>query len=452
MSFSKDFTWGVATAAYQIEGAASEDGRGLSVWDVFSKTPGKVVDMDNGDIACNHYNRYKEDIAIMKSMGVKAYRFSISWPRVMPNGINEINTKGLDFYDKLVDELIANGIEPYVTLFHWDFPHELYKKGGWLNKECTDWFSEYTKVVVDRLSDRVKYWFTQNEPQCYIGLGHADGMHAPGLKLPWKEALIAGHNSMLAHGKSVMTIRAYAKQKPFVAYAPCGSVAVPKSNSPEDIEAARLDMFYPSQKSLHTISMLVDPVVLGEYPEGAYEVFGKDLPEMTPEDRSIMCQPLDFLGMNNYSGHVVYMGSDGKPVNEPKKPGRPQTSMGWDIIPEAIYWGAKMMCERYKLPLVIAENGMANNDWVAKDGKVYDYQRIDYVSNYLSNLKKLASEGVDIRGYFHWSFMDNFEWSLGYSKRFGLVHVDYETGKRTVKKSGEWYKKVIESNGEDLSL
>ncbi|GKX31497.1 beta-glucosidase [Vallitalea longa] len=452
MGFKKDFVWGIATAAYQVEGGYNQDGRGLSVWDNFSHTPEIVVDMHNGDTACDSYNRYKEDVALMKKIGVKAYRFSISWSRVLPCGTGKVNEKGLEYYDKLVDELIANGIEPYITLFHWDFPYALYKQGGWLNDKSPEWFAEYTKVVIERLSDRVKFWITQNEPQCYIDLGHSKGQHAPGLQLPWNEVLLAGRNSMLAHGRAVMTIRKYAKQSPIIGYAPCGSVAIPNTNSDEDIEAAVIDMFRPSQKSLFTISMLVDPVILGRYPEGAEEIYGEDLPILTDKQKEIMCQPLDFLGFNNYSGHKVYMNSEGEVCRVKKQVGRAQTAMEWDVMPEGIYWGPRLMSERYNLPFYITENGMANLDWKAQDGKIYDYQRIDFTSRYLANYRKLASEGVDLRGYFHWSLLDNFEWKLGYSRRFGMVYVDFETGERTLKESAYWYNKVISSNGEDLSL
>ena len=450
MEFSKDFVWGAATASYQVEGAAKEGGRGPSIWDVFSRTPGKVLDMHNGDVGCDQYHHMKEDVALMKTIGIKAYRFSISWSRVLPMGTGQINEEGLKYYDSLVDELLANGIEPYITLFHWDLPYELYKQGGWLNEHIVDWFGEYVKVVVDRLSDRVTYWITQNEPQCYIGQGYKTGTHAPGLTLPWSEALLAAKHSMMAHGRAVEVIREYAKKAPKVGYAPCGSVAIPKTSSASDIEAARRDMFDAYEKSMHVVGLFTDPVILGKYPEGAEALYGKDLPKLTEADIRLMKQPLDFLGMNNYSGHLVTMGEDGRPVSLPKVPGRPQTDMHWDIMPEAIYWCFRFMCERYKLPMYVTENGMANVDFPARDGKVYDYQRIEYTGRYLEQLRKLVSEGYPVKGYFHWSLLDNFEWAFGYNRRFGMIYVDYETGKRTIKESGKWYQNVIKTNGAEL--
>lgn len=448
MGFRKDFVWGVATAAFQIEGGAKE--RGASIWDEFCRTPGKVLDMHTGDVACDHYHRYKEDVKLMGEIGAAAYRFSINWPRVFPEGIGKVNPAGLDFYDSLVDELLKNGIEPYVTLYHWEFPYELHKKGGWLNRDSADWFAEYVHAVVERLSDRVKYWMTQNEPQCYIGLGYSRGEHAPGLQLPWKEVLLAGHHSMLAHGKAVTAIRQASKQKAAVGYAPTGSVKIPFSETPEDIEAARRAMFEVSSRSMFSTSLLLDPVILGKYPEEAYAVFGKEMPEIKQGDMETMSQPLDFLGFNIYSGGRVKMGTDGKPEAVKEPAGHSQTAMNWSVTPEALYWGPKFLMERYKLPFYITENGMANLDWVSQEGTVEDPQRIDFLGRYIGEYRRLAEEGADVRGYFHWSLMDNFEWAFGYSKRFGLVYVDFATGERRIKKSGYWYRKVIESNGKIL--
>lgn len=452
MGFKDDFVWGAATAAYQVEGAAQEGGRGLSIWDVFSRDPSRVVEAQSGDVSCDQYHRFVEDVGLMKEMGLKAYRFSVSWSRVMPEGVGRVNEEGLRYYDRLVDELLRNGIVPYVTLFHWDLPYELYKQGGWLNPRIVDWFADYVRVVVERLSDRVTNWMTQNEPQCYIGIGYRAGRHAPGLQLPYSEVLLAAKHSMLAHGRAVQVIRSCAKSAPKVGYAPCGAVAIPRTPTAPDIEAARMDMFNIYDRGLHVVPLFVDPVILGTWPEGAAEVFGEDLPPLTEEDIRIMKQPLDFLGMNNYSGHVVYMGDDGLPKNEKKPWGREQTAMDWDIQPEAIYWCFRLMCERYGLPMYVTENGMANIDLVSDDGKVYDYQRISYTGRYLEQLRKLAGEGYDIRGYFHWSLIDNYEWSFGYSRRFGLIHVDYATQKRTIKESGKWYRRVIETNGQKLQL
>ncbi|MEF3308099.1 GH1 family beta-glucosidase [Paenibacillus sp. GYB004] len=449
MGFSKNFVWGAATAAYQVEGAASIDGRGLSVWDIYGATPGKVLHGHTGQRACNHYERYKGDVGLMKEIGLQAYRFSVSWPRVLPEGVGSVNDKGLDFYDRLVDELLHHGIEPYITLFHWDFPYELYKKGGWLNRDSANWFADYSAVVVNRLSDRVKNWITLNEPPVFINLGHKTGKHAPGLQLPLQEVLQAAHHAMLGHGKAVQAIRHNAKLQVQVGYAPNTQVPIPNTDSLEDIEAARFKMFeIQTKQDTNLASLFVDPVVLGDYPQSAYEVFGSDMPAMLSDDLKTICQPLDFIGFNIYHGARYKKGDGAKPERVAFKEGHMETSMGWPVTPEALYWGPKFIVDRYKLPLYITENGMANTEWPNLDGQIYDHQRIDFLSRYLGQLKRLAEEGADLRGYFCWSLMDNYEWSHGYAERFGLIYVDYETEERTVKQSGLWYKRVIETNGE----
>ncbi len=455
MAFKENFVWGAATASYQIEGAAYEDGKGLSVWDTFSHEPGKVFEGNTGDVACDHYHRYKEDVDLMKSMGLQAYRMSISWPRVLPKGIGKINEKGLDFYDRLIDSLLEKGIDPYVTLFHWDFPYELYKKGGWLNSDSADWFAEYTQVIVDKLSDRVTHWMTINEPQCYIGLGHQTGSHAPGLQMGARDYMQASHNTLLAHGKSVQVIRAFSKKTPRIGLAPATVVVLPDALDEKSIEAARYATFDLSHVDSvsdlgWTNSFFMDPIFLGKYPEKVIEIFGKYLPEHYQEDLKIISGELDFFACNIYTGrHIVY-GKDGKPQIAKRAQGHAVTGFNWAMTPDVLYWGAKFFYERYKKPIIIAENGLSSKDWVSLDGKVHDQGRIDYVIRYLSQLKKAASEGVDIEAYFHWTLMDNFEWAAGYRERFGLIHVDFETGKRTLKESAFWYKNVIETNGNHL--
>jgi len=451
MGFSKDFVWGVATASYQIEGAAFEDGKGLSVWDVFSnKNPRAVKNGDTGNTACDHYHRFKEDVGIMSEIGVKAYRFSISWPRVLPEGTGKVNEKGLDFYDALVDELLAKGIKPYVTLFHWDYPYELYKKGGWLNPESPDWFAEYVKVIVDRLSDRVEYWMTLNEPQCFILIGHEAGVHAPGLKLDRSQVLLAAHNALLAHGRAVQAIRGYSKNPCKIGYAPAGSVVFPETNSQEDIDAARKAMFSCDSGNLWVSSWWMDPVFLGKYPEDGLKVNEKWLPQIKQEDMKIISQPLDFFGVNIYHGRKVRADQKGGYEYAGDKPGYARTAIDWAVTPEALYWGPKFYYERYKKPVIITENGMSNIDWVSVDGKVHDPQRIDYLYRYIRELKRAADDNVDVQGYMLWSLLDNFEWAEGYSQRFGIVYVDFETQKRIIKDSGYWYREVIESNGENI--
>jgi beta-glucosidase len=446
MSFPKNFAWGVSSAAYQIEGAWNEDGKGPSVWDMFCRKPGAIWNGDHADTACDHYHRFKEDIAIMAGLGIKHYRLSLSWPRIMPEGTGSINEKGLAFYDALIDSLLAANITPWVTLFHWDYPYALYKKGGWLNPESSDWFAAYVKIVVERLSDRVTHWMTLNEPQCYIGIGHLDGIHAPGLKLPFDQYLLATHNTLLAHGKGVMAIREKAKKTPVIGYAPVGHNAFPASLSKEDIEAARKATFAVGMHQW-TSSWFMDPPILGTYPEEGLKLYGKLMPHYTESEMKTIKQPLDFLGVNIYRGTPTKADADGNPVAIPNKPGHVTNSFRWPITPEALRWGPRFFYERYKLPIVITENGLSDINWVHLDGNVYDPNRIDYISRYLLELKKAIHDGADIRGYFHWSIMDNFEWADGYRERFGLIHVDYQTQKRTPKQSALWYSRLISSNG-----
>lgn len=452
MSFRDDFAWGAATAAYQIEGAATEDGKGLSVWDVLSHKDGFVKDNNNGDIACDHYHRFKQDVQLMKQMGLKAYRFSISWPRVLPNGIGQVNEAGLDFYDKLVDELVANDIEPYVTLFHWDYPNELFRKGGWMNPDSPDWFAEYTKAVVERLSDRVTHWMTLNEPQCYVALGHKYGTHAPGLKMDNSYVMQIIHNVLLSHGKSVQTIRQYAEKTPIVGYAPVLEYVAPKTNSKEDIELAKQTMFSCTPDGMgFSEPWWNGPIYEGKYPEDGLKLYEQWLPKIGQNDMKIIHQPLDFFGFNFYRSECTAGYVNGEPkVSIDHTVGLPLTAFDWEVTPDGFYHVVKALYEKYQLPLLITENGLANQDWVSLDGKVHDPQRIDFLQRYLRSLKQAASEGVDVMGYMHWSLMDNFEWAAGYHKRFGMIYVDYETQERILKDSAYWYKKVIESNGEIL--
>jgi len=443
MGFRDDFKWGVATASFQIEGGYED--RGDTVWDMFCRKNGAVAFGHDGKMACDHYNRYKEDVALMKQMGVKTYRFSLSWSRIMPDGLGRINQKGVDFYNNLIDELIANGIEPYITLFHWDYPTALYRKGGWLNSESPVWFEEYTKVVVDLFSDRVSNWFTLNETLCFISVGHANGEHAPGLKLSEEDVLLAGHHALLAHGRAVRTIRKYSKTKPNIGYAPVGEVKVPASDSPEDIKAAYEEMFKVIKPHYWGNAMWIEPIMTGRYAEGMLEILKNAGIEVTEEEMEIISEPIDFLGMNIYVGGRV-----GKDGYVPSKVGFDQTTMTWEMTPEALYWGPKFYYERYKKPVYITENGMSNVDIVSEDGKVHDPQRIEFLRRYIKELKRAADDGVEILGYFQWSLMDNFEWAEGYQRRFGLIYVDYPTQKRIMKDSAYWYKNLIENNGADL--
>ncbi len=447
MKFPKGFVWGAAAASYQVEGAAYEDGKGLSVWDTLCRKPGAIWNGHTGDVACDHYHRYRSDVALMKRIGLKAYRLSISWPRVMPDGVGRVNEKGMAFYDRLIDALIAAGIQPFVTLFHWDYPYALYQRGGWLNRDSADWFAEYAAVVVSRLSDRVQHWMTQNEPQCFIGLGHESGGHAPGLKLPEAEWLQAAHHAMLAHGRAVQAIRAASRVPCRIGYAPVGAAAYPETERPADVAAARQQMFSVRAKSVWNNAWWMDPIFLGRYPEDGWKLFGASVPKVEPGDMKTIRQKLDFFGVNVYRGGCVRRGPDGRPEDVPLKAGHPLTAFHWEVTPEALYWAPRFYYERYKLPIYVTENGMANTDWIALDGKVHDPQRIDYTQRYLRALGRAVRDGVDVRGYFHWSIMDNFEWAEGYKQRFGMIYVDYPTQRRILKDSAHWYSRVIRTNG-----
>jgi beta-glucosidase len=448
MSFPKDFVWGAAAASYQVEGGAYDDGKGLSVWDMMCRQPGKIWERNTGDISCDHYHRYQEDARLMGEIGLKAYRLSISWPRVIPEGVGEINEKGLAFYDRLVDVLMENGVQPWITLFHWDYPYSLYCRGGWLNRDSSDWFAEYTGVIVDRLSDRVSHWMTLNEPQVFIDAGHRTGRHAPGIQLGLRDLLIASHNSLLAHGKAVQVIRARTRTKPIIGAAPVGVTKIPATERPQDVESARRRMFSVLDKDFMNNTWFADPMVLGKYPEDGVKLFESELPDFPEKDMAIICQPLDFYGANIYRGDIIISTSNGGSELVKSPDGPALTTMEWTITPEALYWGPRFLYERYGLPIVITENGMANCDWVHRDSKVHDPQRIDFISRYLRELKRAIEDGVAIKGYFVWSIMDNFEWAHGYKQRFGLIYCDYATGKRTLKDSAYWYKDVIASNGE----
>ncbi len=448
--FPKDFIWGVATASYQVEGGATEDGRGPSVWDVFTKKKGAVFEGHTGDVACDHYHRYKEDIALMKTLGVKGYRFSVSWTRVLPEGVGTPNPKGIDFYSRLVDELLKNGIQPLCTVFHWDYPQALYKKGGWLNRDSAEWFGEYSALLGEKLGDRIKVWATQNEPQCFIGLALLDGVHAPGDKLKFTDYLTAAHNGMRAHGRSVQALRAKVKDAK-IGYVLAAQITQPATTSPEDIEAARTAIFAVNNRSEWNNAWWTDPVVLGKYPEDGIATFGKDMPKFNPRDLEEMKQPIDYLGLNIYKADTYKRGANGKPEQVPVPPGYPRSGVDWQpITPSCMYWGPRFFYDRYKMPATITENGLSTRDQVFLDGKVHDPQRIDYMHRVLLELSRAIKDGVPIGGYYAWSLLDNFEWSDGYKQRFGLVYVDYTNLKRVPKDSFDWYRKVIASNGRTL--
>ena len=448
MKFPKDFIWGAATSSYQIEGAAYREGGGRSVWDMLGQQPEKIVNGDTGKVACDHYNRYRQDVALMSDIALQAYRFSISWPRVLPDGTGKVNQRGLDFYSQLVDELLEKNISPWITLFHWDFPYTLYCRGGWLNRDSADWFADYTALVVDKLSDRVSHWGTLNEPQCFIGLGHQDGTHAPGLKMGVSEVLLAGHNALRAHGKSVQVIRANAKTQPVISASHASIISIPDSDHPKDIGAARQHMFSVEEKEVFNNAWFSDPMILGHYPQQGLELFAADIPEIFPGDLECINQKLDYFGVNIYSGVHVRATVDSRKddgFETVERKDLPKTAMGWPITPESLYWGPKFFHERYKLPIVVTESGMANDDSV-DNGRVHDRERIDFLYKYLGEYARAIDDGVPALGYFVWSLMDNFEWAEGYGKRFGIIHVDYETQQRILKYSAHWYKTLIASH------
>lgn len=450
MPFPKNFLWGAASAAYQVEGACLEDGKKENIWDRFSHEPGRIVHEETGDVACDHYHRWREDVALMKKIGLKSYRFSISWARVLPDGTGWINPEGLQFYSDLVDALLDAGIEPLVTLYHWDLPLTLYQQGGWKNPKSPDWFEEYTRAVVNCLSDRVKFWMTFNEPQMFVGLGLQMGMMAPFEQNDAATILQVSRHIFLAHGRAVSVIRREGKQPAMIGMAPTGDVYLPRSHSEADMEEARRQSFELSP-GFFTMGngWWADPVFLGHFSEAAEAMFGSQLPQFSRDDWTLISQPLDFFGFNAYQGSVHY------PVprdayQDGAFQGSPRTMMDWGLTPEVLYYAPKWMYERYHKPILITENGMAGMDWVSLDGKVHDMQRIDFLHRYLLALERAVDDGIPVIGYQQWSVMDNFEWCHGYDKRFGLIYVDYRTQKRTLKDSAYWYGQVIQTNGTSL--
>ena len=431
--FSKDFLWGAASAATQIEGAYNEDGKGLSIWDVAA--PKRIKNGENCHVACDHYHRYKEDVALMKEMGLKSYRFSVSWPRVIPEK-GKVNQLGLQFYVNLVEELKNAGIEPLCTIFHWDLPLWVMKEGGWKSAKVSNYFADYTKVVVDALSDKVTYWMTLNEPQCFIMNGYMGGGHAP-FRKDYLSIPKLTRNALYSHGKAVQIIRTYAKLPPKVGIAMASGSHIPFKETQEEIQEAKKNTFF---KGLGLIGnrWWLDPVVLGENPT----YMGMHLDK---KDMEIICQPIDFIGINVYQPFNQEKDENGKALV-----GIPRTSMDWTIDGRVLYWTIRFMYERYQLPIMVAENGMAENDFVMLDGKVHDPSRIDFIHRYLKGVKRAVEEDIPVLGYQYWSVMDNFEWSEGYNPRFGLIYVDYQTQQRIIKDSGYDYAEIIRTNGENL--
>lgn len=451
MSFRRDFIWGAAASSYQIEGAPAEDGKGPSVWDEFCRIPGKTFQNQTGDIACDHYHRFREDVALMKRLGLKAYRFSVSWPRILPEGTGKVNEAGFRFYEALIDELNGSGIVPFVTLFHWDYPAALQKRGGWLNPASPLWFRDYAKLVAQRFSGKVKYYFTLNEPQCFIGLGYGTGEHAPGLRLSPPDLLLAAHHVLLAHGLAVRALREYGGGGLKIGMAQCGAIRIPASDAAEDVEAARkatLGVSDSPKEVMMSVPLWSDPVFRGDYPPELRRKYGAWMPEIGPDDMKIISSPVDFYGQNIYNAVPVKAEGEGwRAVSFP--PGTAKNSMNWPVAPSCLYWGPKFLFEAYRRPVIISENGFAALDAVSPDGKVHDAERINYLHRHLRALSSAAETEAEISAYFHWSLTDNFEWDHGYNERFGLFYVDYRTQERIRKDSADWYAEVIRQNGVD---
>ena len=455
MPFPKDFLWGAATASYQIEGAWQADGKGPSIWDDLTHDrKGFIDDGSTGDEACDHYHRWREDVALMAALGIRSYRFSIAWPRILPEGTGRVNEAGLRFYSDLVDCLLENGIRPFVTLYHWDLPRALHERGAWLNEDMISWFCEYTRVVAQALGDRVKDFFTINEPQCILGLGYLRPEHAPAIPHPARDVVRMSHILMRCHAEAVRVLRDTIPGVR-VGYAPCSSPVMPASGDPADVETARRLYFSinPDERSFTWgVTWFSDPVLLGVYPEDGLSRFGQYLPRGWERDLEDMHPALDFYAQNIYNGYLTVRAADCPEGYEavPYPVGGKRTLMGWPVTPEALYWGPRFLWERYRTPILISENGMSCHDWVTPDGCVHDPNRIDFLREYLGALRRASEDGVDVRGYFYWSLLDNFEWKLGYTQRFGLVHVDYATQRRTPKDSALWYRHVMETNGAEL--
>jgi beta-glucosidase len=439
-SFPQNFTWGAATASYQIEGAWNEDGKGESIWDRFSHTPGKIENGDTGDVACDHYHRWQEDIKLMKAINLQAYRFSIAWPRILPAGRGKVNQAGLDFYSRLVDGLLDAGITPWVTLYHWDLPQALQDEGGWPARSTVDAFLEYTDVFTRALGDRVKNWITFNEPFVSAIVGHDEGRHAPGIK-DRHQALATAHHLLLAHGQAVPVIRRNSLGANVGITLNMGP-QMPASRSAADLARATwLDGFINR--------WFLDPLVGRNYPKDMLESFGEAMAFVQPGDMETIAVPVDFVGVNYYTRSIARSSEIREEENEERKvfPNDEHTEMGWEVYPEGLYTCLGRLHFDYAFPAIyITENGAAYKDQVNTEGQVDDPQRLYYIKRHLQQVVRAIDCGMPVKGYFAWSLMDNFEWAHGNSKRFGLIYVDYETQQRIPKSSAKWYAQVISEN------
>jgi beta-glucosidase len=442
LSFPENFLWGVAASAYQIEGAYNEDGKGESIWDRFVRWPAHILNGDTGDVACDHYHRMPQDVALFKELGIPCYSFTIAWTRILPDGRGNPNQKGLGFYDRLVDELLAAGVHPMATLYHWDIPQALQELGGWPNRDSADWFAEYAQVVFARLADRVELWSTHNEPWVAAFLGYASGVHAPGI-CDYSQAYRAAHHLLLAHGKAVQAYRAggYGGQIGLILNL---NGLIPASEGDEDRAATQ-------RVHDETHALFLDPVFNGSYPQALFDYIGPHQPVVRAGDLQVISQPIDFLGLNYYNTDVIAFDVFGG-LNKARgiaysTPGWGRTEMDWGIHPDGLKAEVLHVKEKYGNPkLYITENGCALPDVPDEEGFVADWNRIDFLRAHLRALHEAIGQGANVHGYFVWSVFDNFEWEHGYGPRFGLVRIDYDSLVRTPKQSAYWYRDVIASN------
>ncbi|MEY6430813.1 GH1 family beta-glucosidase [Thioalkalicoccus limnaeus] len=445
IGFPTSFLWGAATSAYQIEGSPLADGAGASIWHRFSREPGRVVGGATGDSACDHYRRYREDIALMAWLGINAYRFSVAWARVVPDGNGTLNPKGLGFYDRLVDALLAQGIEPMLTLYHWDLPAALEDRGGWLNPDSAKWFGDYAQVLFQALDDRVRLWLTLNEPWVSAVLGYLTGTHAPGRR-GLREAALAAHHLLLAHAEAVTAYRAVGRHRIGIALNLEPQYAA--SAQAEDVEAA-------ARRHIYVNRWFLDPILLGRYPAEIPQLFGADWPRRALQRAGLIRAPIDFLGVNYYSRALVVDDPSGRPARGRlvKRRDAQLTAMGWEIFPQGLTEMLLWIRREYgELPVYITENGAACNDPLPERGRVLDPGRARFLGRHLIAAQEALGRGVDLRGYFAWSLLDNFEWAYGYSKRFGLIHVDFATQRRTPKMSARFYRNLICRGGANLAI
>jgi len=442
LAFARDFVWGVATSSYQIEGAASAADKGLGNWDAFGERPGAIYEGHRGEFGCDHYARLEEDLDLIAALGVDAYRFSVSWPRILPDARGRVSEAGLAFYDRLIDGLLARGVTPYLTLFHWDAPQAFEMLGGFRNPDSPKWFADYARIVAARFGDRVRHYFTLNEPHAFIEGGLRHGRHAPGLMLPLPEVLVAAHHALLAHGLSVQVLRSEIPRA-WVAMAPVLISGIPATSSAADVEAARTFTFSTQGDGLRATAFWCDPAMGRGYPADFSSRYGSQMPTFPASDLDTIAQPLDAFGCNLYDAPLVRAGVEGRPEIVPYPPGFPRTAFDWPVTPDAHEFGVRFAYERYQKPVLITENGLSARDWVHTDGRVPDPERVDFLLRHLTALERAAKQGVPVLGYFHWSLLDNFEWNHGYRERFGMIHVDFATGKRTTKDSYHVYQRLI---------